>query len=52
MSHKDWQTVNETFGYENSFYLGSPPPKKKKPLPSATPIYASYGTLHNGSEGY
>ena len=30
----------------------SPPPKKKKPLPSAPPIYASSGTLHNGSEGY
>ena len=54
MSHEDWQTVNETFGYENSVYLGIPPPpqKKKKPLPSAPPIYASSGTLHNGSEGY
>ena len=53
MSHEDWQTVNETFGYENSFYLGiPPPPQKKNPLPSAPPIYASSGTLHNGSEGY
>ena len=53
MSHEDWQTVNETFGYENSFYLGiPPPPRKKKTLPSAPPIYASSGTLHNGSEGY
>ena len=51
MSHKGWQTVNETFGYENSFYLGFPP-AKTKPLPSAPPIYASSGTLHNGSEGY
>ena len=51
MSHKDWQTVNETFGYENSFYLGFPPPPKKT-LPSAPPIYASSGTLHNGREGY
>ena len=33
MSHKDWQTVNETFGYENSFYLGFPPPPKKKKTP-------------------
>lgn len=33
MSHEDWQTVNETFGYENSFYLGFPPPPKKKPSP-------------------
>lgn len=53
MSHEDWQTVNETFGYENSFYLGfPPPPQKKNPVPSAPPIYASSGTLHNGSEGY
>ena len=53
MSHEDWQTVNETFGYENSFYLGSPPPPpQKKTVPSAPPIYASSGTLHNGSEGY
>lgn len=53
MSHEDWQTVNETFGYENSFYLGfPPPPPKKKAVSSAPPIYASSGTLHNGSEGY
>ena len=52
MSHEDWQTVNETFGYENSFYLGFPPPPQKKTVPSAPPIYASSGTLHNGSEGY
>lgn len=40
MSHEDWQTVNETFGYENSFYLGFPPPKKKTlpPHPQSTPL--------------
>ena len=42
MSHEDWQTVNETFGYENSFYLGiSPPPQKKTrshPHPQSTPL--------------
>lgn len=32
MSHEDWQTVNETFGYENSFYLGFPPAKKNPPI--------------------
>ena len=38
MSHEDWQTVNETFGYENSFYLGfPPPPPKKKNRPIRTP---------------
>lgn len=38
MSHEDWQTVNETFGYENSFHLGiPPPPQKKKPAPIRTP---------------
>ena len=42
MSHEDWQTVNETFGYENSFYLVIPPPLKKKnrshPHPQSTPL--------------
>ena len=44
MSHEDWQTVNETFGYENSSYLGfppPPPPPKKKPShphPQSTPL--------------
>lgn len=40
MSHKDWQTVNETFGYENSFYLGFPPAKKNPfhPHPQSTPL--------------
>ena len=37
MSQKDWQTVNETFGYENSFYLGFPPPPPKKNPPIRTP---------------
>lgn len=37
MSHEDWQTVNETFGYENSFYLGIPPPPQKKTAPIRTP---------------
>ena len=41
MSHEDWQTVNETFGYENSFYLGISPPQKKNrshPHPQSTPL--------------
>ena len=41
MSYEDWQTVNETFGYENSFYLGiSPPPQKNRshPHPQSTPL--------------
>ena len=42
MSHEDWQTVNESFGYENSFYLGFPPPPQKKkpshPHPQSTPL--------------
>lgn len=38
MSHEDWQTVNETFGYENSFYLGIPPsPPQKKTAPIRAP---------------
>ena len=38
MSHVDGQTVNETFGYENSFYLGiPPPPQKKKTAPIRAP---------------
>ena len=40
MSHEDWQTVNETFGYENSFYLGFPPAKKNPfhPHHQSTPL--------------
>ena len=40
MSHEDWQTVNETFGYENSFYLGFPPAKQNPfhPHPQSTPL--------------
>lgn len=37
MNHEDRQTVNETFGYENSFSLDSPPPPKKKTPPIRTP---------------
>ena len=51
MSHEDWQTVNETFGYENSFYLVFPPQKKALP-PPAPPTHASSRTRHKGCEGY
>lgn len=37
MNHEDRQTVNETFGYENSFYLGFLPPTPKKNPPIRTP---------------
>ena len=56
MSHEDWQTVNETFGYENSFYLGIPPPPPKKktrshPHPQSTPLPGLSSTAARDTRG-
>ena len=54
MNHEDRQTVNETFGYENSFFLGFTPPPQKKPShpnPQSTPLPGPSTTAARDTRG-